>query len=103
MFNRGGYKKVGSWINLLLIIAGFFPGVGDAIKAFGKAAIKGVKKVTFTAARGLWHAASRHLVEPLVRHLFTEPMQKMRSRIRTFLEERAAKAAEREGTPGAAR
>lgn len=94
MFNRQGYSKVSSWINLVLTLVGFVPGVGDAAKALGKGAIKAVKRVAFRVARGLWEAASRHLVEPLLRHLVPEALQKAKARLRARLEERVAKLAE---------
>lgn len=95
MFNRGGYKKFLSWMNLILILIGFVPGIGDAIKAVGRGAINIVKRSAFRVGRGLWEAANRHLIEPLVKHLFPEAIQKAKARLRTLLEERAARLADK--------
>src|SRR4029079_3200997 len=95
MFNRGGHKKVTSWLNLILILVGFVPGIGDAIKALGKGAINIAKRSAFRVGRGLWEAASRHLIEPLMKNLFPEAIQKAKARLRVLLEERAAKLADK--------
>ena len=38
--NQEGYKKIGSWATLVLIIIGFVPGIGDAIAKVGKRGLR---------------------------------------------------------------
>ena len=40
IFNREGYRRIGSWAGLVLIVIGFIPGVGDAIKSIGRRGIR---------------------------------------------------------------
>ena len=38
--NKEGYKKIGSWATLVLIVIGFVPGIGDAIAKVGKRGLR---------------------------------------------------------------
>ena len=38
--NFEGYKKIGSWATLVLIVIGFIPGIGDAIAKVGKRGLR---------------------------------------------------------------
>ena len=40
IFNKEGFKKIASWATLVLIVIGFIPGVGDAIKSLGRRGIR---------------------------------------------------------------
>jgi hypothetical protein len=89
MFNKGGYKKFGSWLNLLLVVIGFIPGVGDAVKALGRGAfnaVKGVKGAVVKIGRGLWDLAARKLVEPLIKPLFSEAILKTKQLLKELLD-----------------
>lgn len=90
---KQGYKKVSSWINLVLILVGFVPGVGDLVKGLGKAAMKAVKGAAITLGRGLWDKAFRRLVAPLVKHLLPDVVVRAKARLREELEARAKKLA----------
>lgn len=90
---KQGYKKVTSWINLVLVLVGFVPGIGDLIKGLGKAAMKAVKGAAIKVGRGLWDKAFRHLVEPLIKHLLPDVVVKAKARLRELLEARAKKLA----------
>lgn len=88
---KQGYKKITSWINLVLILVGFVPGVGDLVKGLGKAAMKAVKGAAIRLGRGLWDRAFRRLVAPLVKHLLPDVIVKTKARLRELLETRAKK------------
>ena len=52
--NQEGYKKIGSWATLVLIVIGFVPGVGDAIKSVGRRGIKYLDNNRITKRIGEW-------------------------------------------------
>ena len=52
--NEEGYKKLGSWATLVLIVIGFVPGVGDAIKSVGKRGIRYLDNNRITKRIGEW-------------------------------------------------
>lgn len=87
MFNKGGYKKFGSWVNLLLVVVGFVPGFGDAAKAVGRGAFHAVKSTAVKVGRGLWDLAARKLVEPLIKHLLPEAIGKAKKALKEFLDD----------------
>ena len=49
--NQEGYKKLGSWATLVLIVIGFVPGVGDAIKNTHQLSVISYQ---FNAIRRFW-------------------------------------------------
>jgi hypothetical protein len=90
---KQGYKKVSSWINLVLVLVGFVPGVGDLVKGLGKGALRAVRGSAFKIGRGLWDKAFRHLVEPVVKHLIPDVLVRAKARLRELVEARAKKLA----------
>ena len=52
--NQEGYKKLGSWATLFLIVIGFVPGVGDAIKSVGRRGIRYLDNNRITKRIGEW-------------------------------------------------
>ena len=61
---KGGWKDPWEWFNLVLVVVGIIPGIGDAIKAGGRAAKgairRGVRWVMGHAGR-LWGAIARRV------------------------------------------
>ena len=61
---EGGYKSGWEWFNLVLVVIGFIPGVGDIIKAAGRG-LKGVirRGVRWVLRHGdnLWRAVARRV------------------------------------------
>ena len=49
--NQEGYKKLGSWAALVLVVIGFVPGVGDAIKNTHQLSVISYQ---FNAIRRFW-------------------------------------------------
>ena len=52
--NQEKYKKIGSWATLVLIVIGFVPGVGDAIKSIGRRGIRYLDNNRITKRIGEW-------------------------------------------------
>jgi hypothetical protein len=69
IINKEGWKSGWEWANLVLVAIGFIPGAGDAVKALGKSALRGLRHAGLKVLGGLFEAASRHLIQPLVKHL----------------------------------
>ena len=71
--HKSGYKDAGEWFNLVLVGVGFIPGIGDAIKAGGRAAKGAIRRSLTTVltkaddllrpvlgkAKGMFQSASR--------------------------------------------
>ena len=65
--NQEGYKKIGSWAALVLIVIGFVPGVGDFIKGIGKTGIRYLDNNRITKQIGQW--LGDNIISPILKRV----------------------------------
>ena len=88
IFNKEGFKKVGSWAALVLIVIGFIPGVGDAIKSIGRRGIRYLDNNGIIKRIGQW--LGNNVIAPLLNGVgdLTAPLiDQIRNTIRRKLDE----------------
>ena len=86
--NQEGYKKIGSWAALVLIVIGFVPGVGDFIKGIGKTGIRYLDNNRITKQIGQW--LGDNIISPIlkrVRDLTAPIVGQIKDAIRRKLDE----------------
>jgi Domain of unknown function (DUF4157) len=93
LFVDGKWNDPWEWVNLVLAVVGFIPGLGDAIKAVAKKAITFMRQ----AGPGLFEKAMKalreHVIEPALKN-FVEPLV---TRFKSWIKEKLDDLAERFG------
>ena len=64
IFNKEGFKKIASWATLVLIVIGFIPGVGDAIKSIGRRGIRYLDNSGIIKRIGQW--LGNNVISPIL-------------------------------------
>ena len=64
IFNKEGFKKIASWATLVLIVIGFIPGVGDAIKSIGRRGIRYLDNNGIIKRIGQW--LGNNVISPIL-------------------------------------
>lgn len=84
IINHGGWRSGWEWLNLVLILIGFVPGLGDIIKGAGRAGLRWLRRSRLID--DIVRALSRHVVEPALEHVIRPVINRIKREIERLVE-----------------
>jgi hypothetical protein len=84
IINEGGWRSGWEWLNLILILIAFVPGLGDIIKGLGRAGIRWLRRTRFIGR--LIEAISRNVIQPALRHVVYPAVGYIKRQIRQLVD-----------------